>query len=795
MRNKILYTVDRIFVVLTAAFLSGGAAQAATNTWDNDSGDGLWTTATNWSLDVVPAAGDVLNIANGDTVDFNAGVQLLPAACTINLTGGSVLTEDVVIRLNGATINVASGSSLTGGFWDLLNGTLVFDDGAAAGMANWEQKGNNTFRFNLGGAGLTTLTPATFRLGGGATMSNATYIVDMGSYTGAMNTINLVDFSVNAAGVTAETFQWATLIITNAGTYSNAFLAFDDSALIIKVGFPAPPVPPVTWTGDGTDDSWTTPDNWDTDRVPAASDSVVVGLSVSVTNGQNGFAHLTIGAGASVIFSEYTASGNVVTKAGVINYDGVYRLTGAPAITLKASGSFGPDIAFLDTQGAAINFEDGASFANASMSFEHRFSNVFGYKLSASGFTTLLARVLFAGGGAVWSNVTYNIDVSEYNYSNGLSIVLADYSSHAAEYNGAFNPTINIISGSSGLGGVLSFDTTFSRLILDIDPPGNQPPVAHDQSVPVPTNGPVNFTLAATDIEGSNLTYSIVTHPTNGILSGTAPDLTYTPTGGVFVFDAFTFTAFDGEGVSNTGTVTMARIPYSDNELWATYHDAILSDPLNTEWLTNWVEDGISMWQIRYDLGPLTGTRTNASPKIAAYYAYPESGTNLPGLVQIHGGGQRANASLAKYWAGEGYAAISINWGALPLLDGQPNTDWDGLPSGFLRDGVTNAIFHNWCDADVYDDGATLYDVSHPLNSSWILNSYAGRRALTFLTAQSRVDSNKLGVVGWSMGGNTTSKVATDPRITAIVPGGGHRTPLRGLVGTAGFGPLDQWCR
>jgi len=138
---------------------------------------------------------------------------------------------------------------------------------------------------------------------------------------------------------------------------------------------------------------------------------------------------------------------------------------------------------------------------------------------------------------------------------------------------------------------------------------------------------------------------------------------------------------------------------------------------------------------------------------------------------------------IAKLWAEQGYAAISINWGALPLLDGQPNTDWDSLASGFTRDGVSNAIFHNWCDPDVYDDGVTLYDVPHPLNSSWIHNAYAGRRALTFLTDQSIVDTNKLGVVGWSMGGNTTSKVATDPRLTAVGPG----------VGGTGYLYEDWW--
>jgi len=35
-----------------------GSFGAATRTWDNDSGDGLWSTPENWSDDTVPVAGD-----------------------------------------------------------------------------------------------------------------------------------------------------------------------------------------------------------------------------------------------------------------------------------------------------------------------------------------------------------------------------------------------------------------------------------------------------------------------------------------------------------------------------------------------------------------------------------------------------------------------------------------------------------------------------------------------------------------------------------------------------------------
>ena len=47
---------------------------------------------------------------------------------------------------------------------------------------------------------------------------------------------------------------------------------------------------------------------------------------------------------------------------------------------------------------------------------------------------------------------------------------------------------------------------------------------------------------------------------------------------------------------------------------------------------------------------------------MAAVYGYPKGGTNLPGLVQIHGGGQYADQQAVLTNAKRGYATISISW-------------------------------------------------------------------------------------------------------------------------------------
>ncbi|MCZ6637751.1 MAG: S8 family serine peptidase, partial [Alphaproteobacteria bacterium] len=85
--------------------------------------------------------------------------------------------------------------------------------------------------------------------------------------------------------------------------------------------------------------------------------------------------------------------------------------------------------------------------------------------------------------------------------------------------------------------------------------PANDPPVANDDSVATPEDTAAAVTLTGSDPENDPLTFAVVTQPTNGSLSGTAPILTYTPNLNYFGPDSFTFKANDGTQDSNTATV------------------------------------------------------------------------------------------------------------------------------------------------------------------------------------------------------------------------------------------------
>lgn len=84
----------------------------------------------------------------------------------------------------------------------------------------------------------------------------------------------------------------------------------------------------------------------------------------------------------------------------------------------------------------------------------------------------------------------------------------------------------------------------------------NGAPIAVSADVQTTVNDDINITLVGIDPESEVLTYTVVTQPTLGVLSGTAPDLVYSP-GGVSGVDSFTFKVFDGQLESTEATVTI----------------------------------------------------------------------------------------------------------------------------------------------------------------------------------------------------------------------------------------------
>ncbi|HEX4683622.1 MAG TPA: PKD domain-containing protein [Gemmatimonadaceae bacterium] len=89
----------------------------------------------------------------------------------------------------------------------------------------------------------------------------------------------------------------------------------------------------------------------------------------------------------------------------------------------------------------------------------------------------------------------------------------------------------------------------------------NHPPVASDVTTQTVTNTPVAVTLVGSDPDSDPLTYAVPTPPRHGSLTGTAPNLTYTPAAGFEGQDSFTFTVSDPFGAVARATVSVTINP------------------------------------------------------------------------------------------------------------------------------------------------------------------------------------------------------------------------------------------
>ena len=99
----------------------------------------------------------------------------------------------------------------------------------------------------------------------------------------------------------------------------------------------------------------------------------------------------------------------------------------------------------------------------------------------------------------------------------------------------------------------------------------NPPPVAETCSVTTQENTPKSITIAGSDENGDQLTYSVVTGPEHGKLSGTEPNLTYNPETNFHGSDSFSFKVNDGKADSDLAIVSIEVEPATASVAVKTY--------------------------------------------------------------------------------------------------------------------------------------------------------------------------------------------------------------------------------
>jgi subtilisin family serine protease len=141
------------------------------------------------------------------------------------------------------------------------------------------------------------------------------------------------------------------------------------------------------------------------------------------------------------------------------------------------------------------------------------------------------------------------------------ALLMASNPSYAAE---AVRSKMNATAldlGAVGKDNLYGYGLVDASSALGIVPGTNNPPVAYDQAVETTQNTSAAITLIAADPDGDPLTFTISSAPANGTVSGTGPDITYTPNPDFTGADTFTYEVKDNAGASATATVTINVAP------------------------------------------------------------------------------------------------------------------------------------------------------------------------------------------------------------------------------------------
>lgn len=243
------------------------------------------------------------------------------------------------------------------------------------------------------------------------------------------------------------------------------------------------------------------------------------------------------------------------------------------------------------------------------------------------------------------------------------------------------------------------------------------------------------------------------------VLSQQTIDFTMKRTSSLLLLLALSFPLF--VSAESLPPLIDGKSPQTVDEAWAGYDPTV--EPLEIEICKQWEEEGVVLRAVRYCIGTFKGRKS----WMGALYGFPKGEANLPGLVQIHGGGGMASKSPCIDNAKRGYATLSLSWRADDRylerydLPARAQTDWGAVEGRQVAES-----------RGIEADNDKRYDpVPSARNTGYFLRVLAARRGLTFLDQQPEVDGSRLGVDGHSMGGVITLQTAAmDDRVKAAAP-------------------------
>lgn len=288
----------------------------------------------------------------------------------------------------------------------------------------------------------------------------------------------------------------------------------------------------------------------------------------------------------------------------------------------------------------------------------------------------------------------------------------------------------------------------------------NLPPTAYDQAVETVVDTPVDITLTAEDVDP--LTFAVLDAPANGTVTGTAPNVTYTPDTGFLGADSFTFTADDGEFTS-TGTVSITVNPvYLIAGIGGRYSESdgdVFDPPIDIDYAAD--------WPVSDDLGSVTTHSVTDTVNDIVFNVTLTSvlGNTIASQSTLEDVGILGGGSNYRIEGGEGAIAITLSVsgsGAANLY----SLELERLHVRRWGDGETAVLSDGTTDLNLLGDYTDMLDYTGTLDAA---QDISGLTALTV--------SN---VTSWSLSLNSDG--TSDPGIGSI----GFRYSVTAV-------PYDYW--
>ncbi|MBI2574383.1 tandem-95 repeat protein [Candidatus Woesearchaeota archaeon] len=213
--------------------------------------------------------------------------------------------------------------------------------------------------------------------------------------------------------------------------------------------------------------------------------------------------------------------------------------------------------------------------------------------------------ITLAGSDPDGSSLTYTI-VNQPQYGSLSGSGASRIYTPGTNFNGSDIFTFKVNDGTADSAATAAVNITVVSV--------NDAPTAISQSVSTNEDTAVNITISAIDVEGSSLTYTIVSNPAKGTLSGSGATKVYTPGANQYGSDSFTFMAYDGASYSNVATVMITIASVADDPVLASIGDRSVNEGSSLSFMISATDgDGDSLYYMVEGSLPGAGSSNSAS--------------------------------------------------------------------------------------------------------------------------------------------------------------------------------------